>query len=102
MAVASRDGNGPRRGRAMELATALAAAAVIFVLAAGTARGQSTGSTLQGTIPDEQGAVMPGATVVLTNVETGWTRDVITDERGWYRATALSPGNYEVKATLQG
>src|SRR5918998_220269 len=63
---------------------------------------QSTGATLQGTITDEQGAVMPGATVVVANVETGWTRDVVTDERGWYRATALTPGNYELRATLQG
>jgi hypothetical protein len=76
--------------------------AFAVVLLAATAFAQSTGATLQGTITDEQGAIMPGATVVLTNVETGWTRDVVTDDRGWYRATALSPGKYEVKATLQG
>jgi hypothetical protein len=45
---------------------------------------------------------MPGATVVIANVETGWTRHVVTDERGWYRATALTPGSYEVRARLQG
>jgi hypothetical protein len=75
---------------------------MVVTLAIGSASAQSTGSTLQGTISDEQGAVMPGATVVVTNVETGWTRELITDERGWYRATALTPGNYEVRATLTG
>ena len=86
----------------MRLGALAMRALAMVLLAAAPAFAQSTGSTLQGTITDEQGAVMPGATVVMTNVETGWTRDVVTDERGWYRATALSPGNYEVKATLQG
>jgi hypothetical protein len=82
---------------------AAGAVAFAFVLiATSTAFAQSTGATLQGTITDEQGAVMPGATVVITNVETGWTRDAVTDERGWYRATALQPGNYAVRVTLQG
>src|SRR5262245_14277602 len=88
------------RSRMMRGAPALAA--LMTVLVAAAAHAQNTGSTLQGTITDEQGAVMPGTTVVLTNVETGWTRDVVTDERGWYRATALQPGKYEVKANLQG
>ena len=63
---------------------------------------QGTGSAIQGTVTDEQGAVMPGASVVVANVQTGLTRDVITDERGWYRATAITPGDYEVRVTLQG
>jgi Carboxypeptidase regulatory-like domain/TonB dependent receptor len=75
---------------------------VCLLLSAATVMAHSTGATLQGTVTDEQGAVMPGATVVVTNVETGWTRDVLTDARGWYRATAITPGNYEVRATLQG
>ena len=45
---------------------------------------------------------MPGASVVVANVQTGLTRDVVTDERGWYRATAIPPGDYEVRVTLQG
>ena len=76
--------------------------AVLLIAGTTTAFAQNTGATLQGTITDEQGAVMPGATVVVANIETGWTRDVVTDERGWYRATALTPGNYEVRVTLQG
>ena len=63
---------------------------------------QSTGSAIQGTVTDEQGAVMPGASVVVANVQTGFTRDLVSDERGWYRATAIPPGDYEVRVTLQG
>ncbi len=50
---------------------------------------QTTGAVLQGTVADEQGGVLPGATITIVNVETGWTRDVVSDERGWYRAAAL-------------
>ena len=63
--------------------------AVLLIFGRAPALAQSTGSAIQGTVTDEQGAVMPGASVVVANVQTGWTRDVMTDERGWYRATAI-------------
>lgn len=73
-----------------------------ITLVARPAFAQSTGATLQGTITDDQGAVMPGASIIVTNTETGWTRTQVTDERGWYRATALPPGPYELRAELSG
>ena len=63
---------------------------------------QTTGATLLGTITDEQGAVLPGTTITITNAETGWNRVVVTDERGSYRAAALPPGPYEMKAEMSG
>ena len=74
--------------------------ALLLCLAA-TAAAQ-TGGTLQGTVTDEQGGALPGATVTLTNTETGWTRASVTDAQGWYRAAALPPGTYEIKAELSG
>lgn len=65
-------------------------------------QGQTTGATLQGTVSDEQGGVLPGATVSVINVETGWSRDTAADTRGWYRSAALAPGRYEVRVTLSG
>src|SRR4029453_17458373 len=67
-----------------------------------SALAQTTGATLQGTIADGQGGVLPGATIVIRNTDTGWTRDVVSDARGWYRVAALPPGPYEVKVTMSG
>ena len=84
-------------------ATAIGVVLAAFLLcAAAPALAQSTGSAIQGTVTDEQGAIMPGATVVVANVQTGFTRELSSDERGWYRATALPPGDYQVTVTLQG
>lgn len=63
---------------------------------------QTTGATLQGTVSDEQGGVLPGASVTVTNTETGLSRDVIADPRGFYRVPALPPGPYELRVTLAG
>jgi hypothetical protein len=102
MPVTDRGANVSLAGWKGWLAHTSVALATVLLVGTSTVVAQNTGATLQGTITDEQGAVMPGATIVVANVETGWTRDVVTDERGWYRATALSPGNYEVRVTLQG
>lgn len=75
---------------------------VLLLGAAASAGAQTTGATLQGLVTDEQGAVLPGVTVTVTNTETGVTRAVSTDERGWYRAAALLPGKYELRVELSG
>jgi hypothetical protein len=46
--------------------------------------------------------VLPGATVEITNDETGLTRSVMADEAGRYRARDLNLGTYRVEASLQG
>jgi hypothetical protein len=78
-----------------------------FVLAlspAIPAAAQSTAinGTIEGTVTDDQGAVLPGVTVTVTNLDTGDTRAVVTNESGLYRAPLLSLGNYRVEAELQG
>jgi len=77
--------------------------AVLLALAgASPLAAQTTGATLQGTLTDEQGAVLPGVTVTIVNTETGWTRVVLSDARGTYRAAALPPGLYEMKVEMSG
>src|SRR5450756_1453708 len=61
----------------------------------------TTGSIL-GTLADETGARTPGATVTITNTETGIARTLTTDAAGRYRAANLPLGQYEVKAELSG
>jgi Carboxypeptidase regulatory-like domain/TonB dependent receptor len=76
--------------------------AFLLVVSAVPMYAQNIGATLQGLITDEQRAVLPGVTVTITNVDTGVARVVVTDPTGWYRAQALQPGNYELRAELTG
>jgi hypothetical protein len=75
---------------------------VLLGLACASLAVAQTGGTLQGSVTDDQGLALPGATVTLTNLETGWTRALTTDADGRYRAPALPPGVYEIKAELSG
>src|SRR5687767_9099598 len=49
---------------------------------------QVTTGTILGTVKDQTGAVLPGATVTATNVETGISRSATTGGRGEYRLQA--------------
>ncbi len=62
---------------------------------------QSTGS-ITGTVTDKSGAVIPGATVVVTNKQTGTSRSVPTDKAGTYAVPSLQPGTYSVKVSESG
>ncbi len=63
---------------------------------------QGVFGTISGTILDSSRAVVPGATVTVTNVNTGTARTVITNEAGIYNATSLIPGVYKVEAEMPG
>ena len=69
---------------------------------AGTALAQVTTGTILGTVSDSTGAVIPGATVTVRNVETGITRTLSTDATGRFRAPQLGLGNYEITAGAAG
>jgi hypothetical protein len=60
------------------------------------------GSSISGTVQDPGGAVVPGATVTLTNVGTGEARAGSTNSQGFYQFVSLAPGNYAVKASAKG
>ena len=66
------------------------------------AQSTAINGTLEGTIKDEQGAVLPGVTVTVSNIDTGDNRVVVTNENGLYRAPLLSLGTYRVVVELQG
>ena len=63
---------------------------------------QANSSSVVGTVTDESGASVPGATVTVTNIGTQSVRTVQTNERGDYSVTALDIGIYEVSAQLEG
>src|SRR5262245_4190791 len=72
------------------------------VAAGGVVSGQTTFGMIAGRITDSTGAVLPGATVTVTNIRTGDKRVVVTNEQGLYRAPNLSPSTYEIRVELQG
>ena len=59
-------------------------------------------ASIEGVVRDGTGAVLPGANVSVSNLDTGQQRTVTTNADGGYRAVLLSLGTYRVKAELQG
>jgi hypothetical protein len=78
------------------------AAAAVMVLSASSGFAQQQLGSIQGTITDQTGAVLPGVTVEVTNVATNVSRSTVSNEAGVYRMPSLDPGRYEVKASLEG
>ena len=73
----------------------------LFVIAAGLAFGQSTG-TIQGTITDATGAAIPNATVTIHDNGTGVDRTITSDSAGLYAAPSLAVGTYKVEVKAPG
>ena len=61
----------------------------------------STGRIL-GIVTDQSGAVIPGVTVIIRDVDRGTARTLTTDEAGAYSAPSLLPGTYTVHVELTG
>jgi hypothetical protein len=57
---------------------------------------------ITGTVADGSGAVVPGATVKLTDERAGTTRDTVTNDRGLFTFPDLQAGRYEVNVSLTG
>ena len=88
-----------RGSRAVRKTILLACALAVF---AGLAFGQASSSAVNGTITDQQGAVVPGTEVVLTSVETGIERRAETNAVGRYGFVSVLPGYYTIEATAEG
>ena len=61
-----------------------------------------TSGTIQGTVSDEQGAAVAGATVEARNINTNFSRTFTTDTDGRFTFLSLPPGRYVVSVTKQG
>src|SRR5205085_7478242 len=81
--------------------SALSFAAALCLALCATARAQST-ATLQGTVTDPQGAVVPNAKVTVRSNATGVERTAQTDSEGNYQIASLQPGVYRVEVQAQG
>src|SRR5215475_2238039 len=59
-------------------------------------------ATIGGAVTDQTGAAVPGADVIVRNVDTNVSRNLRSNEAGNYEAVSLQPGNYEVKVSKSG
>jgi hypothetical protein len=63
---------------------------------------QVAGGSISGTVTDSSARVVAKVQIKITNVETGVTREVTTNEDGFYSAPNLLPGSYKAEFSVQG
>jgi len=77
--------------------------AVALLMACSFARAQVTGQgTISGTVTDSSGAVIVGAHLTITDVETNVARETDTNRTGYYEVNNLNPGVYSISAGSPG
>ena len=77
-------------------------ASVIFGLAQTNSFAQTITATITGEVKDPNGAIVPGATVTATSVETGLSKSAQTNDDGRYTITFLQPGEYNITIEQAG
>jgi hypothetical protein len=75
---------------------------IAAALLAGTPLAAQTQSRLNGTVTDTSGAVIPGAPVKVTNIDTGVTQAAETNASGGFIFPYLAPGSYELSVEYAG
>ena len=73
-----------------------------LVMCCSGAYAQSGAGSIQGTITDSTGAVIPGAAIHVVNTATGVTNDTTTNSVGFYQVPSLFTGSYSVTVTVPG
>ncbi len=87
----------------MRSGSRLVAAVIVSFVALGTlASAQSATTSLRGTVYDPKGAVVPDATVTITNSAKGFTQITKTDGQGRYQFLELPPAIYSVSVSAAG
>jgi hypothetical protein len=81
---------------------AAVALALAGLLAGAPGEAQVTTGTIVGSVKDEQGAAVPGATVTITEVNKGTVGTYATDAEGSFQVPFLIPGTYDVAVELAG
>ena len=74
----------------------------LLLLTVSFASAQSDRGTITGTVSDATSAVIPGASVVVTNAETGAKYETVSTETGNYTLTQVPPGVYQLSVELPG
>jgi Carboxypeptidase regulatory-like domain len=75
---------------------------VLLLCGASSAFAQEVTASITGTVTDQSGAAVPGATVTAKSVERGLVYTAVTNDSGLYRVAQLPVGTYEVKVEKPG
>ena len=86
----------------MRWRTFLLLCALVISLWPAPAVAQTVTGTVQGTVKDAGGGILPGVAVVARSAETGATRETVTNEVGFFVLPFLPLGGYDVSAALAG
>lgn len=82
--------------------SALGLVAVPFITAPPSAYAQMDAGSLRVLVLDQSSAVVPGATVTLTNANTGVAQTAVSDDQGYVNFTPLGRGTYDLLTVLDG
>src|SRR5262245_24625340 len=92
------------QSRARVSMSSVVASGLVLILLAGTATAvaQETTGSILGTVRDSSGAVVAGATVVVTNTGTNVSTTVASNDSGAFEVPYLAPGAYSVSVNAPG
>src|SRR6266498_1294538 len=74
----------------------------LSLLLSGVSLGQIKSGVITGTVTDPTGAVIPGASASVVNMETNVAATAVTDETGSFTVPYLAPGSYAVNVEKPG
>ena len=80
----------------------VAAAFAVLCFASGNLFAQNTTGTIRGTVTDASGAPIASAQVVARDINTGVTRNALTNDAGGYTLVGLVPATYQVNVRRIG
>ena len=76
---------------------------LLLILGSGVCFAQSTNAgDIRGTVTDSTGALIPGVTVSVLNVDTGISKDFVTNQDGLYDTSSIVAGNYRITFSKDG
>ncbi len=79
----------------------LAFCLLTFTAALSVAQNTNSGD-IRGTVTDSSGAVVPGVSITVMNVDTAVTKQLVTNNEGLYDTASILPGNYQITFVKDG